>query len=225
MLLIDGDIICYRTAFSKEAESIEDMLSIADSYVTSILTDADDDLMDYCVYITGKGNYRDDVAVTAPYKGNRPSKKPEGLQEIRKHLLEAHPSQLAEGEEADDLIAIAATRLKDNCVICTIDKDMDQIPGKHYNFVKKLRYTVTEEAAIRFFYRQLLTGDSVDNIIGLYGIGPKKAEAALQECKTELEMYRKCLEMYDNNEQRVIENGRLLWLRREEDQVWAPPLE
>ena len=30
---------------------------------------------DYRVYLTGKGNFRNDVAITAPYKGNRRTRK------------------------------------------------------------------------------------------------------------------------------------------------------
>lgn len=37
-----------------------------------------------------------------------------------------------------------------------------------------------EEEAHRFFCLQLLTGDSTDHIMGLKGIGPKKAEKLLE---------------------------------------------
>jgi 5'-3' exonuclease len=65
----------------------------------------------------------------------------------------------------------------------------------------------------------VLTGDRTDNIIGLKGIGPKKAEKLLKDCKTEREYYDACLKAYDGNQLRVDENLNLLWLRREPNQV------
>jgi 5'-3' exonuclease len=97
------------------------------------------------------------------------------------------------------------------------------IRGWHYNFVKKEKYFVKEEDTMRTFYKQVLTGDRTDNIEGLKGIGPVKAERILKECKTDREMYEAVLKAYDNNEQRVLENGQLLWIRRQADQLWQPP--
>jgi 5'-3' exonuclease len=73
------------------------------------------------------------------------------------------------------------------------------------------------------FYKQILTGDAADNIIGLQGIGPVKAEKILAEAFDEEALYAACLEAYDGDEARVLENGRLLWLRRYEGQEWQPP--
>ncbi len=58
----------------------------------------------------------------------------------------------------------------------SIDKDLDMIRGWHYNFIKDKKYFIDDQQAIKHFYTQILTGDRVDNIIGLRGIGPKKAE-------------------------------------------------
>jgi hypothetical protein len=41
------------------------------------------------------------------------------------------------------------------------------VAGWHYNFVKKDKYYVTAEEGMRFFYRQILTGDRADNIQGI----------------------------------------------------------
>ena len=221
MLLIDGDIIAYRTAFSREADDFDDLMRIADQYVKHIVANADPKIKHYCVYLTGSNNFRKDIAVTAPYKGNR-KEKPPYLDDIRNHLLEHHTSNLSEGEEADDKIAILATELGASAVICSIDKDFDQVPGWHYNFVKNTRYCIGTQEGLLNFYCQILTGDAVDNIIGIRGIGPLKARKALMGCSDEVAMYAKCVELYDN-EGRVIENGRLLWLRRHAGQIWEPP--
>jgi DNA polymerase-1 len=129
-----------------------------------------------------------------------------------------------EGQEADDAIAIEATLLKEECVIASVDKDLDQIAGWHYNFVKKNGYHVTYEEGMRSFYKQILTGDAADNIIGLHGIGPAKSEKLLSEAISEEEMYTACVLAYEGDEARVLENARLLWLRRYEEQEWKPPM-
>jgi hypothetical protein len=172
---------------------------------------------DYKAYITGRTNFRNDIAVTEPYKGNRKdAKKPVHYTAIRTHLQRLG-AELVEGQEADDAVAIEAT--KTGGWIVSIDKDLDQVAGWHYNFVKHEEYYVTEEQGLRNLFTQVLTGDRIDNIIGLKGIGPKKAEKLLQDCKTEREYYDACLKAYDGNQLRVDENLNLLWLRRTPDQT------
>jgi imidazole glycerol phosphate synthase subunit HisF len=61
---------------------------------------------------------------------------------------------LCEGQEADDAIAIAATEYGDECIMASIDKDFDQVPGWHFNFVKNERYYITEEQGRLNFYTQ-----------------------------------------------------------------------
>jgi 5'-3' exonuclease len=95
--------------------------------------------------------------------------------------------------------------------------------GDHFNFVKNEHYFITEEEGIKNFYKQMLVGDRVDNIIGIKGIGPVKAERLFKECKSEKELYLTVLEAYDGNEERVLENGRLLWIRRQPNEMWIPP--
>ena len=86
--------------------------------------------------------------------------------------------------EADDLVSIWAGECRDSnrdYTVAGIDKDLLQIPGTHYNFVKKdpPRYVDADEAN-RLLMMQCLTGDTADNIKGLKGIGPKKAEKILE---------------------------------------------
>jgi 5'-3' exonuclease len=134
--------------------------------------------------------------------------------------------EVIEGQEADDAIGIAAYNYGDDdeaYIIMSIDKDLDMIRGWHYNFTKDIKYFVQEDETLRTFYTQVLTGDRVDNIPGLKGIGPKKAEKILKDCTTEKEMYAAVLEAYDNNEEYLWEQAKLLWIRRKENQIWQPP--
>jgi len=126
-------------------------------------------------------------------------------------------------EEADDTIAIEATKLGDNCVIVSLDKDLDQIVGWHYNFVKHLGYYIKPEEALVKLYTQMLTGDAADNIKGLFRVGPVKAAKIIGDTTDELELYNKVLEAYEGDAERVLENAQLLFLRRYEGQIWTPP--
>jgi len=97
------------------------------------------------------------------------------------------------------------------------------IRGWHYNFVKQNLYYVTEQEAIKNFYIQILTGDRVDNIPGLKGIGPVKAKKILKDCQTEQDLFDAVLEKYDNDIETLTERARLLWIRRKENQLWTSP--
>ncbi len=69
---------------------------------------------------------------------------------------------------------------------------------------------------------QFLTGDRIDNIVGVKGIGPVKANKLLTLAEgDEEQMFSICVEHlgYD----RAVENGRLLYLRRQENEIWNPP--
>lgn len=235
MILIDADILTYRVGFACEGETVSVAVSTMDSYLADILVSslilefADD----YQLYLTGSGNYRNEVAVTAPYKENRSGKaKPVHLDALREYLVENWGATVTDGEEADDAIAIAATQLGEAAVMVSIDKDFDQIPGWHYNFVKHQLYKVSPEEATAAFYQQVLKGDRIDNIIGLKGIGDVKAIKMLKDCTTETEYYNACVAAYVKHEKlsteeaeaRVLENARLLWLRRKEEELWLPPV-
>ena len=221
-VLIDGDIIGYRIGFSTEKESEKIVISRVATFVETMLWE-DLDAETYQGYLTGSGNFRNEIATTAPYKGNRTAPKPKHLQLIRDYLVSAWDFQVSEGQEADDSIAIAHVENNYKSIIASIDKDFLQLRGNHWNFVKKEMTFVSEEEAIKNFYRQVLTGDRVDNIIGLKGIGPVKADKILRECESAAEMYSACVQAYGSTE-RVIENCRLLHLRRTEGELWKPPV-
>jgi len=221
--LIDGDMLCYRIGFACEHDTEEVAHVTIHDFITDILLDLDKvDTVE--VFLTGKNNFRYAVAVTEPYKGNRSDKpKPVHLQSLRQYLIDEWDADVTDGQEADDSIAIRATELGgDVAVIVSLDKDFDQLTGWHYNFAKKHLYNVEQSDADLNFYSQFLTGDRVDNIIGVKGIGPVKAAKLLKD-KTPYEMYQVCVEHL--GEDRALENGQLLYLRREADEMWTPPNE
>jgi hypothetical protein len=229
--LVDGDVMCYRAAYACKDETASVACRTLDGIVTEALLSCDyeDRWYDqWQIYLTGKTNFRNAIAKTAVYKGNRNRPKPPHLPAVRKHFVKHWGAVIAEGEEADDAIAIEATRLQGRSVIISIDKDFMQVPGHYYNFVKRQHHIIDEQQGIFNFYKQILTGDAADNIIGIKGIGDVKATKCLQMCTTTDEMYQACVDAYDaegfDGEARVLENGQLLWLRREKGQIWSPSL-
>jgi hypothetical protein len=224
LALIDADIVCYRIGFASEDVSDKICLARCAEFMEELVMKPY--VGDYQGYLTGKQNYRTEIAVTAPYKGNRTAAKPKHYGLIREYLEKAWGCIVVEGQEADDAIGIKAYEIGDTeeYIIMSIDKDLDMIRGWHYNFIKDKKYLIDDQQAIKHFYTQLLTGDRVDNIVGLRGVGPKKAEKILQDCITEADMYKAVLEAYDNDDKRVLENGQLLWIRRDENQIWSPAL-
>jgi len=223
MPIIDGDILCYRVGFAcnEETEKVA-IRTMADMLEELVFIELSSNI--HVGYLTGKDNYRHDIAKTKPYKGNRKdAPRPVHLHSLREYLITAWDFRVANGQEADDAIGIHATLTRDNSIIVSIDKDLDMIPGHHYNPVKKDHYYVNDKVALKNFYRQILTGDKVDNIEGLRGIGLKKADKILGDFDTDLAMYEAVLKAYDGDAERVLENGQLLWIRRKEGELWQPP--
>jgi len=139
------------------------------------------------IFLSGSTNFRDQVATIKIYKGNRdPLHKPHWYNEIKQYLKDVWDAEELDDIEADDILADLQSNesaIKETCIVST-DKDLDQISGWHYNWVKDLLYEVSEEQAIHSKYVQILTGDSTDNIEGIPGVGPISAEKCLEWCET-----------------------------------------
>lgn len=219
--LIDGDILVYRTCFVKADGSQELSLKQAlyrfDNMLDNMLLFDLPDIFQWQIYLTGSNNFRIEKAVTAPYKGTRKSEKPAFYSEVREHIINKHGGLLINDMEADDMLAIDHYILTDKlknlegAIIATIDKDLDQVEGWHYDFVTKDRYFLTEEEARLNFYMQFLVGDRVDNIIGKRGIGKVKALKLLEGLKEE-EQWKIIVE--ELGIVRAVENGHLLYMLR-----------
>jgi 5'-3' exonuclease len=215
--LIDGDIVVYRAAASAENDEPWVALARADQMIQDIL--ADINATSYSVYLTGTGNFRREIAPS--YKANRPDNRPAHWQAVREFLVTNHKAQMCDGYEADDEMGVQQDKAGVTTVICSIDKDLKQIPGQHYNFVKKEFARVTHDEGLKFLYLQSLIGDRSDNIIGVAGIGPVKAERALEGLLPE-EWYDKCRELY-NDDERFHLNMKLLYIWQKPNDSWEPP--
>lgn len=180
---------------------------------------------EYEAFLTGEGNYREKIAVTKPYKGNRTADKPIHYAAVKEFYIETVGAQVIQGKEADDLLGIRATSDIGN-IICTIDKDLNQVPGLHFDWNLMKKYKVTKKDADRFFMTQLITGDNTDNIPGLPKAGEKAALALVEEAAGDNEkLFELVLASYFKkgyNVKYIEEQGQLLWIQREDKEpLWT----
>lgn len=190
-------------------------------------------------------NFRESVAVTKPYKGTRKGYKPHHFYNLCMYAIDKYDVQIANGIEADDLMSIeqcAALNRGEETVICTRDKDLRMVPGYHYGWPcgKQPEFPLTmvddlgwlehnaakkkvEGVGMKFFYCQMLTGDTVDNIPGVAGVGPVAAYKLLcdaesvSECKAIV--MAKYKEKYaEKAREYFTEQANLLWMLRDFDE-------
>lgn len=196
VLAVDGDILAFRTAAVCEEEFEGSCNAIIDATIRDIVNNTGISLLRF--YLSGHSNFRFDAAKTKPYKGNRDSfVKPKFLGHCKNYLVTKYKAVWIETAEADDGIASDMTLY--GAIHCGIDKDLLQIPGRHYNYVNKEFIDVDEDTAKLNLYRQVLMGDSSDNIPGLPGVGVKTAEKVIwnaeQAEEHAIEFYKqKCAE-------------------------------
>jgi DNA polymerase I len=136
------------------------------------------------------------LALLATYKAQRPPM-PSGLREqfpaLEEYLEQATiPALRLEGEEADDVLATIAQRSQEagaEVLIASSDKDLYQMVNERVQLVAPSkesarfgRQQVFDKTGV--FPEQIvewlaLAGDSVDNIPGVAGLGPKTAARLL----------------------------------------------
>ena len=224
-LLIDADYLIYGVGFASEEDS--------EKFAKSRLVETLEDMVyihlkadSYEAFLTGKNNYRYGIAKTVPYKGNRKdAKKPKHYDALRECMITRLGAVVVDGQEADDEVAIRMSQEPDKYLLVGVDKDLRQIPGWHHNPKSAQTEYIDDFTGYKNFCTQLLTGDRVDNIPGLEGIGPKKAANALSEAKSKEELLKKASEKYRElgySFDYFKEQGQLLWLRRTPGELWEP---
>ncbi|MEK9695779.1 MAG: hypothetical protein VW270_08435 [Candidatus Poseidoniales archaeon] len=149
--LIDADILNYRIGFGANDETEDMAIRVMAGFLEDLLLIDLPEVQTWELFLTGKNNFRTEIAVTAPYKGNRKSEKPVHYHLLRDYLVLSWGAHMVEGMEADDMLAIRATELGEKSVIVTLDKDLDQVSGCHYNFVKKNTYFIEESEGLLNF--------------------------------------------------------------------------
>lgn len=232
--VLDGDIIAYRAAFWADQEGgewLEDRIKddlkrwtppCCDQIVVALSCKREDNFR------------RKFMPEYKLHRSDRPT--PDNLPDALSCLKDNALVHFQEELEADDLMGIAKASLNAICV--TIDKDLKQVPG--YSWLPPIEpdspqseviYTSVDEADW-FFHRQWITGDSTDNIPGIWKLGPKKAEALLNATNKRnhtllvLSLYerRKNKEGNPYTLDDAIAMGRAVRILRSQDDIFWDPL-
>lgn len=206
--LIDADSLIYLIAWNFRPKDEDDplldsdeektprVIAAVDNEVISILQAVEADQ-----YIGALGHptvkcFRQDAAKFKEYKGNR-KEEPEIFKKwkpvIKGRLFDYWGFIAVPGLEADDVVCLAAQEIgygqgllsrmsrEYDWVICSIDKDLRQVPGNFYDY-KKLDFAhISPEQARWLFWYQMIVGDSGDGVAGIPKKGDKAAHAALDE--------------------------------------------
>ena len=186
-LLLDSDMLLFRACSSASVEcQLEDDVWVNWSdgvkaraayweYVAELSARSGVPIEDAIHCFTSRSQFRRDLFPA--YKAARKGVKPMGYKALLQEIMQNCDGAFQMDQiEADDLIGWFAGIYKDGgYVVASGDKDLKQIPGHHVWLDKDLSY-VDDEAAQRFFYQQILTGDATDGIPGCPSVGEKTAE-------------------------------------------------
>ena len=203
--MLDGDVIAYQAAFWVETEGGYGIHQKVKSLIKKWTLPKTTRTV-VTLSCSRADNFRKDY--WDKYKTNRDSAYvPEFLKDVRQCIEENFECLKFPRLEADDIMGIYAST--GDAIAVTIDKDLQCVPGWHFNpdKDKKPRY-VSKKKADRFFHKQWMTGDSTDGIPGLWRIGPKKAESMLDEWK-ESKWVENILELYESDKHHVRNAGEL----------------
>jgi len=226
----------HLSAFSDEEMTIvkgkivldpwRDCEAFIDSFLNNITSKAKCDSFE--VHLSGPTNFRNDVGTTKPYKGNRTGERPYYYQKVREYLADKYEANISVNEEADDTLAIAQMKDIDNTIICTVDKDLWMVTGGKYDFKKEQASYVTEYDGYRAMQYQMLVGDRVDNIQGVPKVGDVTARKLLSANEDIDDAWVAIATAYkkaygDEYKTVMVEMGQLLWMRREEGEMWDLP--
>lgn len=216
LTIIDADSLIFTSAY--KINSAEEALQKCKRSIYEIINNTN---CDYYIGFLTQSSHRYSIATTKEYKGNRKDLvKPKYFRLLREYLIDDFRFKEEPYKEADDLCISAYFKYKAeyNCIISSPDKDLKQIEANFYNpRTKKLEFVSDKEAEYNF-YKQMITGDTTDNIVGIPGLGEVKATKLLESNE---DYFNAVLEAYityfkDKNLAlyKFAENYLLLYLQR-----------
>lgn len=214
LALIDMDLVCYRCAASAEEEDFNIVAYRMNELFDNIL--AKTNATEFKSFLTGENNFRKEIYPA--YKANRTQPKPRHLEAARHYAIKELEAESEETLEADDLLGIHQTK---DSIICSLDKDLLQIPGMHFQWgISTSKWSKPdtfieqdEEDALRHFYEQCIKGDPSDNVKGISGLGEVKAKKALHGILEEQAMFDIVKSLYKNDDDFLM-NASCLWILR-----------
>lgn len=234
---VDGDYCAYNCAGSDDTDPGQarrillgklDSIKYA-SGATSVV-----------VHLTDRASVKGErylAATVKPYQGQRNSgRKPRNWEVLREYMEGYEGDKFRTKNwmtrEADDGIAYVAHHAAKHgklAVICTADKDMRMLPGRHVIWKTKQIVEVPYGAfeiigpddktyGHKWFWLQMLQGDDADYIPGIPRVGPAGAEKFLRGVEDNLSAYARVVDEYCRYYKetwcdRFVEQACLLWLR------------
>ena len=208
LTIIDADSIIYNVAYRFKKSKASKMLEMSvNKFISDILINTKAD-----VYLgfygskepNAKPNFRFDVY--EKYKGTRPET-PDFVVKwrpiIHKLFKEKWGFIPVDAMEADDAVAICHEYYLDTYAItvATADKDLRQLRNiTFYDFNKHKAENIDTLQAIKNISKQLLMGDTSDNIPGLPGIGKVTAQKMVDECNSAFSLIRMVISEYIERE-------------------------
>ena len=201
------------------------------------------------LHLTGQGGYkggRGTYPAFKPYQGNRTNKiKPALLEPLRELLGTPEAVEMGLPEEwycklhryweADDGCMMDSYQFKDGGLVVSDDKDLRMTPypyweihkaavstvNNRFGYVADSERTNPEGHGTKYFWLQMLMGDTPDNIRGLDKLDGKNCGKAtalefLQDVSCEHEAANKVLWAYAKHGQDALAEAQLLWMRRHE---------
>lgn len=248
-LILDGDGPAYVAAATVKTlgTAVRKMQQIILTQL--FLTKAENAIVHLTASTSHKAG-RFNIIAAKPYQGQRESKAKPALLEATRQAIAQRENWLPEFEvvmnhvlEADDAMIIDAYRLKEHGVIWSDDKDLRMTPYPYWE--KKTgvlvhpkgfgslyeAYTPSGQFKClgygkKFFWAQMLMGDTADNIQGVKLLagklcGPRGAYDYLTPWNDENACANQVIDAYRAIDQNPIPEGWLLWLLRHDgDTFW-----
>lgn len=177
--IIDWDSGIYYSVFNKKIiledgtesiqnKSLEDCIKVSEELIQTILEKTN--CTDYILCLTVGKCFR--YTVNPEYKANRKyTDPPEHLRALKDYYKTHSKAYFNESIEADDQVAILKKFLADKGVICSPDQDVLGLPGGNYNYKKHEWVVTTKKDSSLAFWKDMICGQSGDNIKGLVGKG------------------------------------------------------
>lgn len=247
ILVLDGDGACYRAAATAKT-----LQTVYRRFIQEILKDLFLTQSEYAiVHITASGSLkanRDKYPALQPYQGNRKNKKKPPLLEPLRYMLSNDPLDLPDNIEiighfhweADDGMIMDSLLHGDSCVVKSDDKDLRMTPAPYWEISKGMidvipnRFGWVAESftdggsrkvighGTKFFWAQMLMGDTADHIRGLERLNGKAcaeagALAFLDGINDESDCANAVLWEFAKHGQNALAEAELLWLRRSPD--------
>ena len=199
VVLIDADSLLYFSSYGSEEDQILSETKLTEKlYDILNILETQYSIEKYFVFVKGKNNFR--YKIYPEYKKNRPPKH-NIIDVLNKHLIDNFGAIESHNAESDDYVFAYSQipEYKGRTIICSVDKDLLQIPGVHYDYQKNRYHVISEDQGRYNLAIQMIMGDAADGIKCLKGYGIKAAERLIKLGMTSYQCIKVILTEYQRN--------------------------